>query len=369
MERLDTVVIGGGVVGLAVAAGLARRGREVVLLEATRELGSGTSSRNSEVIHAGIYYPTGSLKARLCVEGARRLYDWCDTHGVPTRRVGKLIVATDEAEARALAALRAKAAENGVDLRPLSAAEARTLEPEITCVAALHSPNTGIVDSHALMLSFQGELEDRGGSVAFGAEVLGGGAAEGDMVRVHVGGADELTLAARTVVNCSGLWAQRVSAAFGARNIPELHLAKGNYFGLSGKPPFRGLVYPMPVDGGLGVHYTVDMAGQGRFGPDVEWLDHDDPARIDYAVDPSRGDGFYAAIRRYWPGLPDASLVPAYSGVRPKVGARGGPAGDFLLHGPRETGLPGYISLYGIESPGLTSSLAIAARVGDLTGA
>lgn len=365
MEEVDTLVVGGGVVGLAVAATLARRGREVVLVEAAHEIGSGTSSRNSEVIHAGIYYPTGSLKARLCVEGARRLYEWCEAHGVPHRRVGKLIVATDEAEAEALLQLRSKAAENGVDLKPLGASAAREIEPEVTCVEALHSPGTGIVDSHALMLSFLGELESHGGALALGAPVTGGGPTEGG-VRVDVSGGAPMALKARLVVNCAGLWAQRVSGTLGASAIPALHLAKGNYFSLVGRAPFHGLVYPMPVNGGLGVHYTVDLGGQGRFGPDVEWLDHDDPDAVDYQVEPARSEGFYAAIRSYWPALPDGALAPAYSGARPKVQARGEPQRDFMIHGPDETAIPGYISLYGIESPGLTSCLPIAEAVARL---
>ncbi len=369
MERVGTVVIGAGVVGLAVAAQLARQGREVVLLEATREIGSGTSSRNSEVIHAGIYYPTGSLKARLCVEGAARLYDWCAAHGVPAKRVGKLIVATNAAEAEALEALRLKAADNGVRLEPLDAAQARAIEPQIACVAALHSPGTGIVDSHALMLSYLGELEDHGGALALDAPVTGGEAMAGGGVRLSVGGAAPTILAADAVVNCAGLFANRVSRSLGALNVPELTLAKGNYFALAGRAPFRGLVYPMPVDGGLGIHYTVDMAGQGRFGPDVEWLGHGDPDAVDYAVDPARGEVFYGAIRRYWPDLPDGALAPAYSGVRPKVGAPGEPARDFIMHGPAETGIPGCVALYGIESPGLTASLSIAEAAARLLAA
>lgn len=363
MERIDVAVIGAGVVGLAVAAALARAGREVVILEAADAIGTGTSSRNSEVIHAGIYYPTGSLKAQLCVDGARALYGWCAEHGVETRRVGKLIVATDGAEAEALAALRAKAADNGVTLHPLSAAEARAKEPAVHCVGALWSPHTGIVDSHALMLSYLGAAEAEGAALALRSPVIGGSG-----TTLEVGGAEPMTLSCRSVVVCAGLYAQDVATCLGAAAVPALHLAKGSYFELAGRAPFSSLVYPMPVNGGLGVHYTVDLGGRGRFGPDVEWLDHADPARIDYAVDARRGDAFYAAVRRYWPELPDGALIPAYAGVRPKVQAAGEPARDFILHGPAETGVDGLFTLYGIESPGLTSSWALAQHVARLVG-
>lgn len=369
---IDVAVIGAGVVGLAIAATLARHGREVVILEAAEAIGTGTSSRNSEVIHAGIYYPAGSLKARLCVAGRERLYAWCDTHGVPTRQVGKLIVATDAAEATALEALRAKAAANGVTLDVLDGPQARALEPEVRCIAALLSPRTGIVDSHALMLSYLGEAEAHGAMLALGTPVIGGHALDGGGVRLRCGGATPMDLDCRAVVNAAGLGAQGVSLAIEGVNhatVPALHLAKGNYFDLATRPPFRHLVYPMPVAAGLGVHYTVDMAGRGRFGPDVEWLPSPDPATfapasLDYAVDAARGQAFYGAIRRYWPGLPDGALQPGYSGVRPKVQAPGEAAqADFILHGPAETGVDGLFTLYGIESPGLTSSLALAELV------
>lgn len=371
-ERIDVAVIGAGVVGLAIAAVLARRGREVIILEAAGSIGTGTSSRNSEVVHAGIYYPTGSLKARLCVAGREMLYTWCEAHGVPTRRVGKLIVATNDAEAAALEALRAKAAANGVTLEALDGAQARALEPEVSCVAALLSPRTGIVDSHALMLSILGEAEAHGAMLALNTPVVGGHALDGGGVLLRCGGAAPMDLACRAVVNAAGLGAQGVSLRIDGvdrTRVPALHLAKGSYFDLATRPPFRHLVYPMPVAAGLGVHYTVDMGGRGRFGPDVEWLPSPDavefdPAGLDYAVDAARGDVFYAAIRRYWPGLPDGALNPGYSGVRPKVQAPGDAVqADFILHGPAETDVDGLFTLYGIESPGLTSSLALAELV------
>lgn len=371
-DVVDVAVVGAGVVGLAIAAALARRGREVIILEAGPMIGTGTSSRNSEVIHAGIYYPAGSLKARLCVAGRDALYAWCASHGVPTRQVGKLIVATDAAEAAALEGLRAKAAANGVDLELLDAAQARALEPEVSCVAALWSPLTGIVDSHALMLSFLGEAEEHGAMLALNTPVLGGAVEDGGGIRLRCGGEQPMDLICRSVVNAAGLGAQRLTLSIEGANhaaVPALHLAKGSYFDLATRPPFSRLVYPIPVAAGLGVHYTVDMAGRGRFGPDVEWLPSPDaltfdPTTLPYAVDATRGEVFYDAIRRYWPGLPDGALQPAYSGVRPKVQAPGdATAPDFILHGPAESGVDGLFTLYGIESPGLTSSLALAELV------
>lgn len=364
----DAVVVGAGVIGLAVAAALARGGRDVIIVEAADAIGTVTSARNSEVIHAGIYYPQGSLKARLCVSGREALYAWCASHGVTTRKTGKLIVACDAAEVSGLEALRETARANGVHLDLLDAIQARTLEPDVACLGALYSPETGVVDSHGLMLSYLGEAEDRGAMLALNTPVTGG-EARPDGVLLHCGGAEPMTLLCRTVVNAAGLGAQQISRSIqGIRpeSVPPLYLAKGNYFSLTGKAPFSRLVYPMPAAAGLGVHYTVDLGGQGRFGPDVEWLDADDPTTIDYTVDTTRGDVFYAAIRRYWPALPDGALMPAYSGVRPKLQSPGGTAADFNIQGPEETGVDGLFTLYGIESPGLTSSWALAEHVAAL---
>ena len=356
MERVDTVVIGAGLVGLAVARALALAGREVVILEAEDAIGTHTSSRNSEVIHAGIYYPQGSLKARACVAGRARLYEYCAARGVPHLRCGKLIVAADAAQLEELEGIRGKAHANGVtDVAPVSLAEVRAMEPEIACVAALHSPATGIVDSHALMLAYLGDAERAGAMLALKSP-LERGIVRAEGIELHVAGADPI-LAAR-VVNSAGLRAPSV-----ARRIegyrpglapPELY-AKGNYYTLSRRPPFSRLIYPVPEPGGLGVHVTLDLGGRARFGPDVEWVE-----RIDYTVDPRRAERFYAAIRRYWPGLPDGALEPGYAGIRPKIAGQGAPAPDFVVQGPREHGVPGLVQLYGIESPGLTASLALA---------
>ncbi len=361
-ERVECVVIGAGVVGLAVARHLAGSGREVVVLEAAGAIGTGISSRNSEVIHAGMYYPEGSLKARLCVAGNRMLRDFAADRGVPFRMVGKLIVATSAEEEAQLAAILARGRANGVeDLAAIPAAEARAMEPHLSCTAALWSPSTGIIDSHALMLALQGEAEAAGASIAFRSPVTGGRSAEGGGTLVAVGGAEPMTLLAGRVVVAAGLAAPAVGAALGLVNVPKGYLCKGNYFGMTGRCPFSRLVYPVPVAAGLGVHFTLDLGGQGRFGPDVEWTPHED-----YTVDPRRGESFYAAIRRYWPGLADGALEPAYAGIRPKIQAPGEPARDFAIHGPAETGAAGVAALYGIESPGLTSCLAIARHVGEL---
>lgn len=364
-DEIDCVVIGAGVIGLAVARALALRGREVVLLEATREIGSATSSRNSEVIHAGIYYPKDSLKARLCVEGKRRLYEFCASHGVPHRRLGKLIVATAETQRAELEALAAKAAGNGVtDLRPLDRAEIGRREPAIEAVAALFSPSTGIVDSHGYMLALQGDAEANGAMIAFDSPILGG-AVRSNGILLRVGGG-ESTLLCRHLVNAAGLGAQAVARAIDGldpASVPPLHYAKGNYFTLAGRTPFNHLIYPVPEPAGLGVHVTLDMTGAARFGPDVQWID-----RIDYAVDPGRAGSFYAAIRRYWPGLPEGALLPGYAGIRPKLQPPGGPAEDFMIQGPAQHGVRGLVNLYGIESPGLTASLALADLVADELG-
>jgi L-2-hydroxyglutarate oxidase LhgO len=362
-ETVDAVVVGAGVVGLAIARALALDGREVVVLEAADAIGTETSSRNSEVIHAGIYYPPGSLKAAFCVAGRDALYRFAAEHGVPHRRCGKLIVATDESQRPGLEKLRATAARNGAgDLAWLSAEEAKAMEPRLSCVGALHSPMTGIVDSHAFMLALQGEAEDRGAVIAFLSPVVGGRVGH-NAIEIEVGGADPMRLRCRTLVNSAGLHAQKVARSLDGLNpetVPPAYLAKGNYYVLTGvKPPFSRLIYPAPEQAGLGIHVTLDLAGQMRFGPDVE---------IAYDVDPRRADSFYAAIRTYWPELPDGALAPGYAGMRPKLQKPGEPAKDFVVQGPRETGIPGLVNLYGIESPGLTASLAIADRVVELAG-
>lgn len=359
MEKLDAVVIGAGVVGLAVARELALAGREVVILEAEDAIGTHTSSRNSEVIHAGIYYPEGSLKAQACVEGRRLLYEYCRTHGVPHRRCGKLIVATDRAQISELKKIQEKAHANGaIDVVPISREAAIALEPELSCVAALHSPSTGIIDSHALMLAYLGDAEARGAMLALRSP-LKSALVSGEGMEMQVAGSDPFL--ARTVVNSAGLRAPSVAKAFAGyphELAPRELYAKGNYYSLNRKNPFTRLVYPVPEPGGLGVHVTLDLAGQARFGPDVEWVE-----RISYEVDPGRAARFYAAIRRYWPALPDDSLAPGYAGIRPKTSGPGEPASDFEIQGPRRHGIPGLVHLFGIESPGLTASLALARRV------
>jgi len=364
MERVDCIVIGAGVVGLAVARRLALEGRVVVVLEAEGAIGTHTSSRNSEVIHAGIYYTPGSLKARLCVAGKQALYRYCEAHGVRHRRCGKLIVATGDGQRPALEQLHAQALANGVDdLQWLTSKQARALEPELACVAALISPSTGIVDSHGLMLALQGDAEERGTAFAFRSPVQGGRLAAGG-IELEVGGEQRMRIQARCVVNSAGLNAQRVAtslAGFPAGHVPPCHYAKGNYFSLSGRSPFSRLIYPMPELAGHGVHVSLDLSGQARFGPDVEWVQ-----TIDYGVDPRRADVFYREIRRYWPKLAEGALSPGYAGIRPKIQAPGEPARDFLIEGPKDHGIPGLVNLFGIESPGLTASLAIADYVHDL---
>ncbi len=362
-ETVECVVIGAGVVGLAVARALALRGRETLVLEAERTVGTGTSSRNSEVIHAGIYYSPGSAKARLCVEGKRLLYRLCADRGVPFLRCGKLIVASDEHQVPELRRIEATARANGVaDLQGLTGPEARRLEPALSCVLALFSPSTGIVDSHALMLALQADIESAGGVIAFRTRLRRG--RSGDRgIRLEAGGDGATELAARVVVNCAGLEAQEVAARIEGvpkHTIPAARYAKGNYYVLAGRAPFQHLIYPVPAPGGLGVHLTLDLAGRARFGPDVEWVE-----RLDYSVDPARAERFYQVIRRYWPGLPDGALRPGYAGIRPKLA---GPAAtaDFLIQGPQAHGVPGLVNLYGIESPGLTASLAIGEEVADL---
>ena len=358
MESVECLVVGAGIIGLAVARALARAGREVIVVESENGIGSGVSSRNSEVIHAGIYYPPGLDKTRLCVDGKAMLYAFCREFGVPHRRCGKLLVAVNAAEVDKLAALKAQAEANGVaDLVWLSASEARALEPALVAERALLSPSTGIIDSHAFMLALRGDAEAHGAAIAFGTPVLGGRAAERGLT-IETGGSAPLRIAAAHVVNAAGLGAQALArsiAGMPPAKIPPLHLAKGNYFSLSGRSPFSRLIYPMPTPGGLGVHLTLDLAGQAKFGPDVEWVD-----AIGYDVDPARAESFYAAIRTYWPGLADGALQPAYAGLRPKIARPGGSTTDFLIQTGKDHGVAGLINLFGIESPGLTASLAIA---------
>jgi L-2-hydroxyglutarate oxidase LhgO len=366
VDELDVAVIGAGVVGLAVARALALRGREVVVLEAEPAIGTHTSSRNSEVIHAGIYYPTGSLKARLCVAGKHALYAYCADHDVPHRRIGKVIVAGTDAERPILDRYRAQASANGVDdLVPLSRAEVRALEPDVECVAGMLSPSTGIVDSHVFMRALQTDLEGAGGRVLLATPVVGGGARAGG-VMIEVGGREPFAVLCRSVINSAGLFAQDVARrldGLAAEAIPPQHFAKAHYFTLAGRSPFRRLVYPLPVPGGLGIHVTLDMGGQARFGPDVEWVDG-----VDYTFDETRAPAFYAAIRSYFPALADGALNPGYTGVRPKLAPAGAAAKDFMIQGPAEHGVPGLVNLYGIESPGLTAALAIGGEVAALLG-
>jgi L-2-hydroxyglutarate oxidase LhgO len=350
-----------------VARELARAGHEVIVVDAAEGIGTGTSSRNSEVIHAGLYYPRGSLKAALCVEGRAALYDYCASHGVAHRRCGKLVVAVEDGEIAALQALHAQARANGVDDAVLiDAAAARALEPAVVAVAALHSPSTGIVDSHGFMLALQGEAEDRGAMFAFHSP-FDGAACTAEGFEVRIGGAEPMRLATRLLVNAAGLRASAVAAAVDGldpRHVPRTRRCRGHYFSLVGRAPFSRLVYPMHNRAGLGVHFTLDLGGQGRFGPDVDWLADD--AAEDYAVDTSRAALFARDIRRYWPALRDDMLSPAYTGIRPKLVGPGEPPADFRIDGPSVHGVPGLVNLFGIESPGLTASLALGARVASL---
>ena len=365
--QTDCVVIGAGAVGLACAAELARRGRDVLVLEAANGIGSGISSRNSEVIHAGMYYPTGTLKHVMCVKGRRKLYAYLGARGVAHRKFGKLIVATDAAEEAKVAAIHKLAAENGVEnCTLLSAAELKALEPHVHGVSAMLSPETGIVDSHGYMLALLGEVESHGGSLALNAPVIRGEALAGGGFEIEIGGVAPAHIRCNTLVNSAGLNAQAVArsiAGIPESTIPPLTLAKGSYFGCSAKAPFTRLIYPAPVEGGLGVHLTLDLGGRAKFGPDIEWLDQHDPARVDYSVHPGRAESFYAAIRRYWPTLLDGALTPYYAGCRPKLSRRGEASADFRIDGPQMHGLEGLANLFGIESPGLTASLAIAEEV------
>ncbi len=355
---MQVLIVGAGVVGLAVARQAALNGHDVIVAEATHAIGTGTSSRNSEVIHAGIYYPTGSLRARHCTRGRRLLYDYCATHGIAHRKLGKLLIVTHANDIAKLAALHAQAVANGVEgMTMIDAAHAKRMEPELACAAACHSPETGIIDSHGFMLALQGDLEDRGGRIAFNTPVERV-ARSGTGWRVHFGGAQPGTVQVDAIVNSAGHGAQRLAGAtegLAPERVPKLVLAKGNYFKYSGRAVFSRLIYPAPVAGGLGIHVTLDLAGGMRFGPDVEWIDS-----MDFRVDPARSAAFYAAIRRYWPRLPDNSLVPDFAGIRPKLTGPGEPAADFVIDTPRQHGLPRMVHLFGIESPGLTSALSIA---------
>jgi L-2-hydroxyglutarate oxidase LhgO len=366
-ERADVVVIGAGVVGLAIARSLARAGREVVVCEAESTVGSHTSSRNSEVIHAGIYYPGDSLKARSCVAGNRMLYEYCSSHDVPHSRVGKLIVATRDEEVPTLEHLKAQAAANGVgDLEWLEAREVHGLEPSVRAVRALFSPSSGIIDSHALMTAFRADARSQGAEILLSTPIVSGSISKTGIV-LDVGGADPVTVRCAVVVNAAGLFAQAVARSlrgFPEAAIPRSFFAKGHYFTLSGKSPFRHLVYPVPAPGSLGVHVTLDLAGKARFGPDVSWVDG-----VDYSFDESRAASFYAAVRAYFPELGEGSLVPGYTGIRPKLTRAGSAFQDFVLQGPKDHGIPGLVQLFGIESPGLTAALALAEEVRSLLDA
>jgi L-2-hydroxyglutarate oxidase LhgO len=369
IETADCVVVGAGVVGLAVARALALAGREVLVLEAAGMIGTGTSSRNSEVIHGGMYYPTNSLKAQLCVAGRQFLYRYCIEHGVEHRRLEKLIVATAEEQLPYLTEIHQQGLTNGVsDLTIIDAATAHKMEPNLHCVMAVHSPSTGVIDSHGLMLAYQGDLEMRGGMVVFNSAVRGGQISESAIDIEVVSNDDQpFRLRCRSLVNSAGLYAHTVARdleGLAPSTIPAIQYAKGNYFSLTTRSPFTRLIYPVPEKGGLGVHITHDLGGQARFGPDVEWIDS-----INYDVDPARADKFYAAIRTYWPALPDNSLIPAYSGIRPKLGAGSVTTTDFVIQGPEVHGVRGLVNLFGIESPGLTASPAIADLVVQLLAA
>jgi len=367
MDRIQTVVLGAGVVGLAVARQLALEGREMLLLEAADAFGTGTSSRNSEVIHAGIYYPEGSLKAKLCVAGRKMLYAYCQDRHIPHKQCGKLIVATSASQVAQLASIQAKADANGVvgadQLSLLSSAQAQAMEPALQCEAALWSPGTGIIDSHALMLSYLGDFENAGGMLALNAQFLSAQVMhEAGQTQFIVRTVDGTELLADQVINSTGLIAPQVARQFAGSNLAPLPLAyyaKGNYFSLTGRSPFSRLIYPVPEAAGLGVHLTLDMAGQAKFGPDVEWVESPD----DLSVNPSRGDAFYAEVRKYWPDLKGGALMPSYAGIRPKINAPHEKAADFCIMGPASHGVAGLVHLLGIESPGLTSSLAIALEV------
>jgi hypothetical protein len=369
MERVDCIIIGAGVVGLAIAKECAQNGLETILLEREPSFGTITSSRNSEVVHAGIYYPSNSMKAKLCVLGNRLLYEYCQSHQVPIKAIGKLIVATNDSQLNHLQKIYQQATDNYVPkIRMIEQAEVKMLEPELRAVAAIVSASTGIVDSHALMLSYLGEFEDAGGYLVCNAPFVRA-RNTGYGFEVDVGGSDPSTIQARYLINSAGISAPAISSkieGLASEKIPKAYFSKGNYFSLTTKSPFSKLIYPIPEEGSLGVHLTLDMNGRAKFGPDVEWLDINQEEQINYTVDPQRGERFYAAIRQYWPKLKDGALQPDYSGIRAKIVPQGVAAADFQFQGHQEHGIEGLINLYGIESPGLTSSLAIAKAVYEL---
>jgi L-2-hydroxyglutarate oxidase LhgO len=364
---IDAVVVGAGVVGLATARRLALAGLETLVIEAEAAIGTGTSSRNSEVIHAALYYPTGSIKAVACLAGKRLLYRYCEGRGVTARRCGKLMVATSEDQLPKLQAIWDQAERNGVeDMHWLSAEEARELEPEVSCIKAFLSTSTGIVDSHGYMLALQGDLENAGGMVAFSSPVTTA-RIEADGIVLTTGGEAAAEIKARILVNAAGHFAPKLAGlmqGFPSEHVPQQWYAKGNYFSLLGRQPFSRLVYPMPDTAGLGVHATVDLQGRTRFGPDVQWVE----SEHDLVVDPARSESFYAAIRAYWPGLADGALTPDYAGIRPKLHGPGTPMPDFRIDGPEVHGVAGLVNLLGIESPGLTASLALAEMVASRLG-
>jgi L-2-hydroxyglutarate oxidase LhgO len=355
---MQILVVGGGVVGLAIARSAAMAGHDVIVAEQASAIGTGTSSRNSEVIHAGLYYPTGSVRARHCARSRRMLYDYCASHGVPHRKIGKLVVATNETERKRLQEIYRQAQINGCEnLEMLDAEAAKRLEPEAFCLEAMLSPETGIIDSHRYMLALRGDIEDHGGAIALNTRIERLVPASGGWDVYFSGG----TIHVDAVVNAAGHGAQALGGAtegYPAERVPKLVLAKGNYFSYAGRPVFSRLVYPPPVHGGLGIHVVLDLAGRMRFGPDVEWIE-----RENYEVDPARAPIFYKRVREYWPGLPDNSLIPDYAGIRPKLTGPGEPAADFMIDTPDEHGLANLVHLFGIESPGLTSSLSLGEEI------
>ncbi|WP_237762279.1 NAD(P)/FAD-dependent oxidoreductase [Legionella shakespearei] len=358
---MECVVVGAGVIGLAIARSLSQSGMDLIIMESNNAIGTETSSRNSEVIHAGIYYSHNSLKARACVQGRQMLYEFCQSHSVPFKQCGKLIVANTELQKQELSILRQKALRNGVsDIVEMTALEVSHLEPDIHCLGALFSPSTGIIDSHSLMLAYLGDAEAAGAMLALNCS-LKKVIYTGQDFELYT---DQIKIKTNILINSTGLHASHVAAmieGFPEDKIPKTYFAKGNYYSLSGASPFKHLIYPVPEPGGLGVHLTLDLAGQVRFGPDVEWVD-----QINYNVDPKRADSFYSSVRHYWPSLPDHALQPSYSGIRPKLSGPNGAATDFIIQGANDHGIPGLVNLFGIESPGLTSSLYLAEKVAKL---